>query len=626
MRRVFKHLTELYETLRALRPHLRVGRFLALATCVTSFISSLLEGVAIGLMVPLVELLQPESQAAMGAKAGGGSITGRILGWLGSMGAGDDQTSRVIALCLLVLGAIAAKNLVLYASWLLGGRLKRRATCHLRDALFTRIQHANLAVFEQRMTGEVAQVFHTETTRVTIAIDYLIMLLQRVSMLLVYVALILYYSWQLTLGVIGLAAFVASLVGWLHLRLARRGREASQRHQRLGALLGEAFGGIRVIRATNSQDRECERFRSESTTLGQVEEQATRSNALLIPVAETGAVFGAMLLIAGAYLVLLKPGRMASADLYACGLFLLRLLPLLSQTYSLYGQLLYLSGGLKEIRHWVELPEFPQRPFGNREFQSLQTGVRFEKLTFQYPNGTTALRDLDLAIPAGKTIALVGTSGSGKSTAAGLLLRLREPTQGRITADGVDYWEFSPASWHRQVGFVEQEAFLFHDTIERNVAYGLDAVSRERVLEALRLAQLEELVISLPQGIDTVVGERGASLSGGQRQRLAIARALVRDPKLLILDEATSALDNVSERQVQAALEAAQRGRTSLVIAHRLTTIRRADWIVVLENGRKVEEGKWADLVSRSGPFSRLLAAASEQRPTTPGLDAVTSV
>ena len=214
---------------------------------------------------------------------------------------------------------------------------------------------------------------------------------------------------------------------------------------------------------------------------------------------------------------------------------------------------------------------------------------------------------MDFEIRAGQTVALVGTSGSGKSTLASLLMRLRVPTAGRIAVDGRDYWEFSPESWHRSIALVEQDAFLFHGTLRENVLYGWQHVTEGAIERAVAAANLSDMVASLPEGLDTLVGERGALVSGGQRQRIAIARAIVRDPGILVLDEATSHLDSVSEQLVQQALINAARGRTTVVIAHRLSTIRDADWIVVFEHGRVVEQGTWESLQALKGTFNRLV-------------------
>jgi ABC-type multidrug transport system fused ATPase/permease subunit len=233
--------------------------------------------------------------------------------------------------------------------------------------------------------------------------------------------------------------------------------------------------------------------------------------------------------------------------------------------------------------------------------------VRFERVSYRYATGTAALRDAEFVVRAGQTVAVVGTSGSGKSTLAALLLRLRAPAAGRITVDGIDYWEFTPESWHRAIALVEQDAFLFHGTLKENVLYGWQHASDETLRRAISSANLEDMVKSLPDGVDTLVGERGAMVSGGQRQRIAIARAIVRDPSILILDEATSHLDSLSEQLVQQALTNASRGRTTIVIAHRLSTIREADWIVVLERGEIVEQGTWDSLQAAQGAFDRLV-------------------
>ena len=291
---------------------------------------------------------------------------------------------------------------------------------------------------------------------------------------------------------------------------------------------------------------------------------------------------------------------------------LIRLMPLLTQIYHLYGQTLSLVGNVERTERWLGISQFPQQSFGARSFRGIENGIQIRGLEYRYPNGTIALRNIDLDIEAGTTVALVGGSGSGKSTLAAILQRLRQPSAGQILVDGVDYWEFSPASWHSQVSAVEQEAFLFHASLKENIRYGYPSASDADVTLAIRKAHLEHVIEELPQGLDTIVGERGATLSGGQRQRMSIARALVRNPKLLILDEATSALDSVSEVQVQAALEEAQQGRTAIVIAHRFSTIRNADKIVVLEEGRVVEQGSWDELEKRQGAFYHLLNATQK--------------
>jgi ABC-type multidrug transport system fused ATPase/permease subunit len=246
-------------------------------------------------------------------------------------------------------------------------------------------------------------------------------------------------------------------------------------------------------------------------------------------------------------------------------------------------------GTIEHTLRWLHLPTYPERPFGQRSVPQLAEGIRFESLGFSYPNGHTPLRGLSFFVPVGQTLAIVGASGAGKTTLASLLLRLREPTSGSITFDGEDYWSYSPDAYHRAVGFVDQESFLFNLSIAENVACGRPGIEREAILAALRLVQLGELIERLPEGIDTVLAERGATLSGGQRQRIAIARAIVSDPQVLVLDEPTSALDAQTEREVMQAIDLASTGRTTLIITHRGAVLGHATQTLDLGGGSPKE-------------------------------------
>jgi subfamily B ATP-binding cassette protein MsbA len=588
---------EVWRLLKQLRPYIGAGRGLLFAALASSLVMVLFEGVGVGLLVPLLSLLLGGSNA----------VPMRPLQWLERELPNHSPAFYVAVCCVAIVAAIAAKNVASYVAQLFAARLKQRVSIGLRQALFSRLQQADLDLFDQRPGGEIANMFLVETYRTAVAIDASVGLVQRASIALFYVVALFYISWPLTTLVVGLGLGLGGTLAFVYRRLGRAGSRLTDLNHQLSTALEQSFAGVRVVRATNSQQREIDRFAALNAAQSNAEEVTARAQALLFPVTETLAVMGAMAIVASAYIFLVRPGHMLSSYLLWYGFVLLRLLPLLNQLYTMQGHLFYLAGGIREVDKWLSTPLFPDRPFGTVEFHGLHRDLRFEGAGYRYPTGIEALRNMNFVVPAGSTVAVVGTSGSGKSTMAALLLRLRMPSSGRITVDGLDYWDFTPESWHRAIALVEQDAFLFHGTLKENVLYGWRHASDESLRRAITAANLDDVVASLPDGIDTLVGERGAMVSGGQRQRIAIARAIVRDPSILILDEATSHLDSVSEQLVQQALTNASRGRTTIVIAHRLSTIREADWIVVLERGEIVEQGTWDSLQAARGAFDRLV-------------------
>ena len=591
------HFREFALVVSRLRPFLRGERVRLLAVLASSLFVMVFEGVGVGLLVPLLSLL-----------LGGENATPmRPLQWLERQIPGHSPAFYVAVVCSAIVVAIAAKNVAAYVSQVLAADLKKRISVTLREALFRRLHSADLDLFDRSPGGEIANIFLVETYRVALAIDVLVSTLQRGSIGLFYLGALCYISWPLTLLVLALAGAIGSALAFVYRRITSAGVELTDLNHRIASLLTQSFAGVRIVRATNSQARVIDEFRALSAAQAGAEERSTHASSLLFPLTETLAVIGAMLIVCCAYIFLVRPGHMLSSYLLAYGFMLLRLLPLLNQLYGLQGHLLYLAGGVREVQVWLDTPVYPSRPFGARRYVPLQHAIHFHHLSYTYPNGAVALQDVDFSVPVGQTVALVGSSGSGKSTLAAILLRFRPPTSGRVTVDGMDYWEYSPETWHRATALVEQDAFLFHGTLRENIVYGFAGATPEAMQHAIEVANLSDVVATLPQGLDTLVGERGAMISGGQRQRIAIARAVIRDPSILILDEATSHLDSVSEQLVQQALMNASRGRTTIVIAHRLSTIREADKLIVLERGRLVEEGTWEALEASGGAFQRLL-------------------
>jgi ATP-binding cassette, subfamily B, bacterial MsbA len=599
----YRQMSEIVANLFRLRPYIGAKPWLVVAVIFCATLSALFEMVGIGLLVPLIALFQNKPEDY---------LTGQYLGQIPKMFPGRGSSFFVWLFATLVISAIAAKNILFVIYQRLQARFGRDVSTNLRDALYKRLQSASLHVFEQRPAGEMLSAYTTETIRTQGAVDFLLLFIQRSLLALFYLCGLVYVSWEFSLGILCLMVIVAGISLLFFRKLKLHGDQRSNLQRELFGFIGGVLAGMRVIRATRAEAQSYHRFSKLNRDLGEAEIKGTFYSSLMSPATELLAVSGAVLLLALTNMWLIQPGRLHPSNLMGIGVVLIRLLPLLNQLYAITGQLVYYGAGVRELLRWLGVPLFPSRPFGNTTFERVQNQVRIEGLGFTFPNGKVALSDINLTIPAGKTVALVGSSGSGKTTLASLLLRLREPSTGRILIDGADYWDFTADSWHRRLGMVEQEAFLFNESIRNNITVGCPQCTPAEVEHAIRVAHLGDVIAQLPAGLDSVVGERGTMLSGGQKQRLAIARAMVRDPQLLILDEATSALDNVSEREVQAALDEARSGRTSVVIAHRLSTIRNADIIVVLEHGRIVEQGTWDSLEKSSGRFSALLAAASK--------------
>ena len=597
MKRWFAQSADVWRLLGQLRPYLGASRVLLIATLLSSFLMVAFEGVGVGLLVPLLSLLL----------GGTNAVPMRPLQWLQTHFPHHSSAFYVALCCCAIVLAIAFKNAAAYVSGAFSSRLKRQVSVTLRASLFARLHRADLDLFDQRPTGEIASIFLVETYRTTLAIDAAVAFGQRASIALFYVGALFYISWALTLLVVGLGGLLGFALSGIYLRLGTAGVRLTELNHRLSSVLEQSFAGIRVVRTANAQAGEIERFHQINVEQADSEEHTGRAYGLLSPVTETLAVIGAMVIVACAYTFFVRGGYMLSSYLLWYGFGLLRLLPLLNTLYSMQGQLQHMAGGIREVGRWLETPTYPVRPFGGRTFQPLQNVLRLEGVGFTYSTGVEALADVTFDVRSGQTVAIVGSSGSGKSTLASVLLRLRAPSAGRVTADGIDYWEFSPESWHRAIAIVEQDAFLFHGSLKDNILYGMPGVPDDALQRAIAAANLTEMVDSLPAGLQTLVGERGAMVSGGQRQRIAIARAIVRNPSILVLDEATSHLDSVSEQLVQQALGNAARDRTTVVIAHRLSTVRNADWIVVFEHGRVVEQGTWELLRDAQGAFERLV-------------------
>ncbi len=527
-----------------------------------------------------------------------------ILGLIDRKGGGF----TLLVLGLFMGGMTLFKNGFSYMASLNMIKIRTSVLRDLRNNIYQKILNLPLAFFSEERKGDIIARMSGDVTEVEASVmSSLDMLFKNTIMIVIYFGTLWFLSWKLTLFVLLLLPVAILLLGGVSKRLKKPSREGQNKWGQILSQIEETLSGLRIIKAFNAEKSVFEHFNQENNNLRRITARIFRKQQLAHPMSEfLGTLIICIVLWFGGTLILTHSAGSLSAQvfIYYLVIFYSIINPAKSFSqawYSIEKGMASMNRIDKILLAENEIVEredaLPMTTFGH--------GIEYRHVHFKYQS-EEVLNDICLNVPKGSTVALVGQSGSGKSTMADLLPRFYDVCSGGIYIDGHDIRDLRIHDLRSLMGIVNQEAILFNDSFFNNIAFGCEDATMEQVVEAARIANAHDFIMATEQGYDTCIGDRGGKLSGGQRQRISIARAILKNPPILILDEATSALDTESERLVQEALENLMKNRTTIVIAHRLSTIRNADMICVINNGKIVERGTHEELLSRNGAFKKL--------------------
>jgi subfamily B ATP-binding cassette protein MsbA len=562
-----------------------------------------------------VEQVKADDSADSGKKSGDGQI---IIGGverlrekikvnINALIVSDTKTKTLRNLCLVLLLIALAKSVFFYLRGYIMAFVEQKFIRNLRVDLFIHYQKLSLAYFHGTRTGKL--ISHV-TNDVTVLRESINQTFNRIItdplLILIYITFMFLISWKLLLisaVVLPLAFGMMYLIGK---KLRKYSRRAQEQMANVNTVLEENVSNIRIVKGFNTNDYEIGKFTKQADNYFKTLLKIFRVRHLSSPINELLGTAAVVLILGYGGQNVLAGGGISASDFV---LFTFAMFSLIAPAKSISNMHILIQEGMaaaERIFFVLDSPVEVKDASNATEIGKFSNEIRFENVGFSYRTTPNVLKNINFEARKGQLIAIVGPSGAGKSTLCDLIPRFYDPTEGRITLDGIDLRQITLSSLRSQLGIVTQETMLFNDTIYNNITYGLDGVTMEQVIEATKIANAYGFIMDFENGFETPIGNRGVMLSGGQRQRIAIARAVLRNPEILIFDEATSALDTESEQLVQEAIDRLLKGRTTIVIAHRLSTILNADKILVIKDGCLVDSGTHPELISRKGLYQRL--------------------
>jgi subfamily B ATP-binding cassette protein MsbA len=566
---------------------------IAIIALTCTLLAALFEGTTVGLIASFLQVLTTPEKPPI--------ETGIQWFDINLLGTQASPATRVYRLSAFILVAIWVRSFLSYLG-LYYSRLAQSNLCDLlRKRIFEQLQSLSLSYYSTSRSGDLINSTTTEINQIKQAFNVFSNLINKSLSLIAYTVSMFWLSWQMSLAAIMLYTLLSVGLSML----IRRVREASfavpKANGHLASIAIQFINGIRTVKGSGTENFERKRFYRASSGVIKAEDKVAGISALVQPLAEGAGSTILILMVVLAFNLFISKDNLQTGSLLTFMFVLFRMMPLVSQVNSMRENLSRFQGSINNIKELLKTTNKSYLNNGHLQFIGLEEQINFLLVDFGYEPSNLILKDINLTIEKGKVTALVGGSGAGKSTLVDLIARFYDPTKGFILIDGQNLKDFDIAALRRKMAIVSQDTFIFNTSVKDNIAYGLENAQEQDIWEAAKLAHAVEFIEELPDGLHTILGDRGVRLSGGQRQRIAIARALLRKPDILILDEATSALDSVTERLIQESLEKLSKGRTVISIAHRLSTIAKADKVVVLEQGKIVEQGNYQELLAREG-------------------------